>query len=242
MAAITGTSWPTAGGPAGVDLLLDTLAAVDESVTIITVRGLDQLADAYRRDPDLFHAKIERVVVFAGDPADRAPVEYNVALDPVAFVTVMSSGLPIRWVPSFDGGLWQAGTRSSFVQTDQAALLPASLPDPVERFLSYRLAAATTDPLSWVRQPVTAADRHLLESGLRNVWAAGLLDGSVAGGVFEPTTVRFNARGQVDPAGTVVVKLDRWRVTDPAVFRAAMIDETVAAMSAVGRSDWSRPN
>lgn len=244
IAAIASTEWPTAVGSAdGTDLILRTLASSPAPVSVVTVGSLKPLADAWRRDPELLREKVGTVAIFAGDATDLAEVEANVRVDPKGFLAIMGSGLPIRWIPCFDGGLWSAGTRSSFVQTEMVDLFPADLDPRLQKYFSYRLRESTADPLSWISEPVTSDDRVALETGLRNLWAAGLIPAAISGasvvfdgatvGGFEPVTVRFNANGQVDPEGSVIASVERWTVYSPSSWRLAMIALTVDALEQV---------
>jgi inosine-uridine nucleoside N-ribohydrolase len=88
----------------GVELILDTLRDSKEKVTLIAVGSLTDFAVAFVRDPALLKEKVAVVYVFAGSLLN--PVQdYNVGLDPKAFVTIMRSGLPIVWVP-VDTSMW----------------------------------------------------------------------------------------------------------------------------------------
>jgi hypothetical protein len=253
MEAITGTSWRTVDGladpfptlqrPAPTPLI-GTLRNATEPVTIVAVGSLRDVAAAYNSDHILFREKVARVVVFAGDASAPGFVEMNVWLDPYAFLTVMTSGVAIRWVPCFDGGLWQPGTRSSFVQYPYPDVIPADLDPRLLRFFAYRLHASTADPIAWLHEPVTDADRAVMSTGVRNLWCAGLL-GTVIGdgvmrhngtpvGVFEPVTARFSIAGALDPAGPFEASVDQWRVLDQAGWRAAMLGHTVAALRSIG--------
>lgn len=235
--AITGRSWQVDSQGAAAGILRALQAS--ERVVVVIAGSCQDVAAAYDTDPGLFHDKAERLVVFAGDASAAGYVEYNVGLDPLAFLRLMGSGLPIRWVPCFDGGPWQAGTRSSFVRAEQAELFPADLPAPVLRYFSYMAHKATGDPIAYLSQPVTEEDRRLLSSGLRNLWVGPLVglargDGSVRWqgatvAVFEPVTVRFARSGALDPAGPFEARVDRWRVLDTVGWRQAMVAGTVKA-------------
>lgn len=245
LTSITGLRWPVAIGRDGSELILKTLSSIDQPATIVTLGSLHEVSQAWKLNPKLMTAKVARLVVFAGDAADLAPPEHNVSLDPSAFLEVMASNLPVFWVPCFDGGLWESGSRSSFVQTDQAELFPALLPDPLEKFFSYRLSKSEEDPIAWLNQRVTSRDRALLEEGSRNIWAAGLMVAATTGdgsmqyrgftvGHFVPTVVRFNSAGQVDPRGDVISTIHRWELLDKENWEKAMIESTLQHLKLVG--------
>ncbi len=88
----------------GVEFILDALRESKEKVTLIAVGSLTDFAVAFVRNPALLREKVAAVYVVAGSLLN--PVQdYNVELDPKAFVTIMRSGLPIVWVP-VDTSMW----------------------------------------------------------------------------------------------------------------------------------------
>ncbi len=88
----------------GVDLILRTLRESDRKVALIAVGSMTDFAVAYLRDPALCMRKIDAVYVVAGS-AESPVQDYNVMLDPKAFVVLMRSNLPIVWVP-VDSSMW----------------------------------------------------------------------------------------------------------------------------------------
>jgi inosine-uridine nucleoside N-ribohydrolase len=88
----------------GVELILKTLRESGQKVSLIAVGSMTDLAVAYLRDPSLWSQKVESVYVVAGS-ADSPVQDYNVSLDPKAFLVIMRSHLPIIWVP-VDASMW----------------------------------------------------------------------------------------------------------------------------------------
>jgi inosine-uridine nucleoside N-ribohydrolase len=88
----------------GVNLILKTLRESDRKVALIAVGSMTDFAVAYLRDPALWRAKVDAVYVVAGS-AESPVQDYNVTLDPMAFVALMRSNLPIVWVP-VDSSMW----------------------------------------------------------------------------------------------------------------------------------------
>jgi inosine-uridine nucleoside N-ribohydrolase len=88
----------------GVELILKTLRESDQKVALIAVGSMTDLAAAYLRDPSLWTRKVSAVYVVAGS-AESPVQDYNVMLDPKAFVVLMRSSLPIIWVP-VDSSMW----------------------------------------------------------------------------------------------------------------------------------------
>jgi inosine-uridine nucleoside N-ribohydrolase len=91
-------------GQEGPELILKTLRESSAKVAVIAVGSMTDLAAAYLRDPDLWARKVSNVYVVAGS-ADSPVQDYNVKLDPKAFVVIMRSSLPIIWVP-VDSSMW----------------------------------------------------------------------------------------------------------------------------------------
>ena len=163
----------------GVEAILRTLREAGRLVTIIAVGSLRDIAAAWNREPNLMRSKVSRLVLFIGEASKADFREYNVALDPAAFVAVMRSGLPIAWVPCFDGGLWQNGGHASFWQASQADLLAKASPPLIQYFI-YALEKETADPIAFLAQPVDAERKARLFAQQRNLWCAAIF-GAVAG-------------------------------------------------------------
>ncbi|HMK23579.1 MAG TPA: nucleoside hydrolase [Terriglobales bacterium] len=88
----------------GVELILKTLRESKQKVSLIAVGSLTDFSVALQRDPKLLSEKISAVYVVAGTMESRVQ-DWNVKLDPTAFVTMMRSKLPIIWVP-VDSSMW----------------------------------------------------------------------------------------------------------------------------------------
>ncbi len=91
-------------GQDGVELILRTLSESNEKVALMAVGSMTDLAVAYLRNPGLLERKVSNVYVVAGS-AEAPTQDYNVGLDPFAFVVIMRSKLPIVWVP-VDSSMW----------------------------------------------------------------------------------------------------------------------------------------
>lgn len=219
--------WQIAGGPRPeVTLSHETApqiaflrASPRRSVRVVTLGALTALATLVRRVPALVRKKITSVTVFAGDAAPGSPVEHNVRFDPAAFVTVMTSGLPIRWAPCFDGGLWQAGTATYTVTRDD-----------------YLLAEARPRVAAWFA-------RHIGHRfGIRNLWAAGLLSGeSPRGARWRSVEARFSTEGATVAGIGYRARVRRLVVFDRAAFEAWMAGAVRRALARLGaRSNRSQ--
>jgi len=82
----------------GVELILKTLKESSEPVQIASFGSARSIAAAYNRNPVLFKKKVKQIHLSAGT---SAPVflEWNVALDTIAIVSLLRSKLPIAIYP-----------------------------------------------------------------------------------------------------------------------------------------------
>ena len=104
------------------------VAPVGQPVCIATLGSVRDVVCAFNREPGLFRTNVAMVLAFIGEASDPKFQEYNVGLDPQAFVGLLRSGLPVYWVPCFDGGLWQNRGHASFWRAGHRALLGAGGP------------------------------------------------------------------------------------------------------------------
>ncbi len=88
----------------GVETLLKVLRESQQKVDLIAVGSMTDFAVAFNRDPELLRQKVNKIYVVAGTMMSRQQ-DWNVKLDPLAFVRLMNSGLPILWVP-VDTSMW----------------------------------------------------------------------------------------------------------------------------------------
>lgn len=157
----------------GVKLILRALREARAPVMIATAGSVRDVVAAFNREPELFRAKAGKLLVFIGEASNTNFVEYNVGLDPQAYVGLMRSGLPVYWVPCFDGGLWQNRGHASFWQAKHADLLRRASPALVQYFI-YALEKETADSLAFLAGPVEPARRDRLFAGTRNLWCAAI--------------------------------------------------------------------
>lgn len=158
---------------AGVSAILDTLRRATNPVTIITVGSVRDVVAAFNREPELLRRKVGRVMAFIGEASKADFREWNVDLDLHAYVGLMRSGLPIYWVPCWDGGGWQNAGHASFWQAKHSDLLRDASPQLLQFFI-YALAKETADPLGFLTWPVDAARREQLLAGTRNLWCTAV--------------------------------------------------------------------
>lgn len=121
---------------AGIDLMIRTLRQSDRPVVIMVFCSCRTLAAAINREPQLFRQKVKRLILSIGctrgerfdlDWAHRRPLavkpgssgylEWNVMLDPHAFVRVLRSGLPMSIYPcASECGPFSLHRHNSFYQ------------------------------------------------------------------------------------------------------------------------------
>jgi hypothetical protein len=151
----------------GIKLILDILRQADRPVIIDAVGSMRDVAAAFNREPELFRKKVGKLFIFIGDADQSASItfkEYNVGLDPNAYKAVMRSGLPIYWVPCFDGGDGKNNGRASYWTARHADLLKGASDPTLQFFIHAYRKTAAPDPAAFVQQtPDEAARRHLLE-------------------------------------------------------------------------------
>ncbi len=163
----------------GVEFILDTLRSSPSPVMITTVGSVRDVVAAYNRNPALFRGKLGKLLVFIGEASDPSFQEYNVKLDLQAYVGLMRSGLPIYWVPCFDGGKWKNAGHASFWNAKHEDLLREASPELVQFFI-YALEKETSDPLSFLSSPAEPQRQAQFFARTRNLWCTavfGVLSG-----------------------------------------------------------------
>jgi inosine-uridine nucleoside N-ribohydrolase len=173
-------------GQDGVELILRTLQESNEKVALMAVGSMTDLAAAYLRNPELLERKVSNVYVVAGS-AEAPKQDYNVKLDPFAFVVIMRSRLPIMWIP-VDSSMWYFPAPKELV--------------PEKNMLSHFLL---NELLYWYLRNDAKANAHIdryeyFEKGCR-LWSTPAFVHAThypkAGGMFDviPCKVQFDDRG-----------------------------------------------
>jgi len=157
----------------GVGLILEILERSASPVTIITVGSLRDVAAAFNRKPDLFRRKVAKLLMFIG-ATNSVAREYNVGLDPAAFIRVMNSGLPLWWVPCFDGGNFRNRGNASYWKARHADLLRHASRRMLNFFLYALLKKEESDPVGFLEKPIDAATRERILAGKRNLWCTAV--------------------------------------------------------------------
>jgi len=218
---------------AGVDLILKTLRESPRPASIVTLGSCRDIAAAFNRDPELLRRKIGKLMIFIGDADEtkRDYREYNVDLDRNAFICIMRSGLPVYWVPCFDGGVFKNNGHASFWIAKHSDLLGRCTPEVVQYFIYAleRKKPSDEEPLGFLNKAPNATERQRLLAGARNLWCAA-------------TFVHLTGKEILRQDGTwVAVPIGSTKDARP-VFGFRPVDVSVAADAAIsyGTTDTSR--
>jgi hypothetical protein len=157
----------------GVELILKVLRETPAPVRITTIGSVRDIVAAFNREPALFQKKVDRVLIFIGEASDPEYLEYNVELDPQAYIRLMSSGLPIYWVPCFDGGLWKNKGHASFWKARHADLLRDTSPRLLQYFI-YALEQEKGDPIQFLDTSPEPGRLKKLFADSRNLWCTAV--------------------------------------------------------------------
>ena len=158
----------------GVELILSTLRTSEEPVTIISVGSLRDVAAGYNRSPDLFKNKVNKLFIFIGEASKKGHVEYNVGLDKNAYIRIMNSGLPVYWVPCFDGGVWQNHDRASYWKASHKDLLGRVSDRVMNYFIYALLRKSEKNPIKSLENEINQDDKNKVLSMNRNLWCAAI--------------------------------------------------------------------
>ena len=160
----------------GVALILSTLEQSEEPVVMFLVGSCRDFAVAFNRNPDLLRNKVKAVYVNAGNGIAGNQTEWNVTLDPNAYLGLMNSGLPICWCPCFTD-VYQLPTPEDvsadkafctyFVVPNQAELLAPARKE-LKNYVAYALDQSHEEPLAFLEQ-----DAKPLPESPRNMWCTG---------------------------------------------------------------------
>ncbi len=219
---------------AGITLLLETLAGSREPVAISVVGSARSLAAAFNREPDLVRRQTRVVLLNAGSTGGPKR-EWNVALDPAAYVALWRSGLPLHWFPCATerGAFDPEPERGTFWKARQSVLF-ADLPSPLRAWFGYAFSGAQHGDLARALvENASGAGWEKILAGERNLWAtASLVLG--AGRVLArmPAGWRFVPAGKAGGAEVWPWRLDPIQAT---VNDDARVDWRVVAEPASTR-------
>ena len=158
---------------AGIELLLDVLERSTERVTISVVGSGRVLAAAFNREPALLKARTRAVLLNAGATAGPKR-EWNVGLDPAAYIALWRSGLPIHWYPcGTDSGAFDpVHERGTFWKVPHAQLLK-DLPEGLRAWFCHAFSGSLRGDIIRALGETGRGSvwEHVL-TGERNMWAS----------------------------------------------------------------------
>jgi pyrimidine-specific ribonucleoside hydrolase len=161
---------------AGIALLLEVLSVSAEPVVISVVGSARVVAAAFNREPALVRAKTKCVLLNAGSTGGPKR-EWNVSLDPAAYVALWRSGLPLHWYPcGTDSGAFDpVHERGTFWKASHAVLFQG-LPAPLRAWFAHGLAGNQRGDLirALAESGTGAVWEHVL-AGERNLWSTASL-------------------------------------------------------------------
>ena len=195
MAHITGRSIPAAQGPihplthprdtcqnappeeqSGIGMILNLLAESPDPLKISVTGSPRALTAAYNRDPALLEEKTRAVLLNAGSTGGPKK-EWNVQLDPNAYIGLWESRLPIHWFPpGTDSGAFDpAHERGTFWRAGHADLF-RDLPPKLQKYFSYALSGSSeADIIKALTKPGEGEDWQAILVGERNLWSTASL-------------------------------------------------------------------
>jgi hypothetical protein len=233
---------------AGIELIFKILERSQEKVKIITVGSTRDVTAAFNRRPGLFREKVDCILSFIGECSNPAYQEYNVSLDPHAYVGLMQSKLPVYWVPCFDGGLWKNGGRASFWIAEHADLL-GNASESLQQFFLFCLNKPDADPIQYLKEKPDPEELERMLSGKRNLWCTVIFamvkdlypfaspEGFVlAEGAsrregysplyeFSPLTIRLGSDGRISEEGAPITVMT-FRILDRERYSPGMTELT----------------
>lgn len=143
----------------------------NEKCKVLNTGSVRDLCAAWNREPDLLKHRIKRLYLNIGNAAAGGS-EYNVDLDPNAYVGVLRSGLPIYLCVCMPMQRQNAdAVYSTWWRFRQAEVLETA-PPPLQRFFIYalqRCAPEELDPLKALELDMPAWHRLVWEMD-RNMW------------------------------------------------------------------------
>ncbi|MGE5609114.1 MAG: nucleoside hydrolase [Bacillota bacterium] len=165
----------------GVELILKTLRESPTPVVIDCIGSMRDVAAAFNREPALFRSKVAKLMIFIGEASEQHQDyrEWNVRLDPQAYVAIMRSGLPIYWVPCMDGGDLKNEGGASFWVARHADLLKGCSPRLMQYFIyalevNRQAPLALGEPIEFLDRPIDPAREQRVLAGSRNLWCTAV--------------------------------------------------------------------
>jgi hypothetical protein len=161
---------------AGVRLLLNILEESREEVVVSIVGSARVLAAAYNRSPDLVRTRIRAVLLNAGSTGGPKR-EWNVDLDPEAYVGLWRSGLPIHWYPCATerGAFNPDHERGTYWKTTHAKIFSNLVPS-LRSWFTYAFSPGhSADIIAALTGTEPSGSWEHILAEQRNMWATASL-------------------------------------------------------------------
>jgi hypothetical protein len=153
-----------------VALLLRTLRESSEKVDVLLFGSARAAAVAYNREPELMRAKVRRVHLCAGASSPDF-LEWNVMLDPHAFVCLLRSDLPVAIYPcATKEGPFAYGPHNCFWKLPDLKFI-ARMDPKLQAYLAFAFTRSTRmDFLRAVEEAPSAQVLNGFIGRAHNVW------------------------------------------------------------------------
>lgn len=154
----------------GIDLLLETLRRSAEKVEITIFGSARSVAVAYNRQPQLLRERVRRIHLCAGASSPDY-LEWNVVLDPQAFVCLLQSDLPIAIYPcATKNGPFAYGPHNCFWKLPDLRFVENMHPG-LRAYLAYAFSQSNrSDFLRATEDTPPAAVLEAIGRRSHNVW------------------------------------------------------------------------
>jgi len=154
----------------GIDLLLRCLDESDGPVDITSFGSARPVAVAYNREPELMLDKVRLVHLCAGS-SEPGLLEWNVVLDPYAFIRVLRSRLPVAIYPcATKDGPFAYGPHNCFWLLENLGFIRNMAPR-LRQYLLYAFTASNrSDFLRYLDEEPAAGTLDSVCARRHNVW------------------------------------------------------------------------
>lgn len=183
----------SAGDQRAITFLLELLEQSDRPVVISVVGSARVLTAAFNRNPALVRRTVHAILLNAGSTGG-AKQEWNVGLDPAAYIGLWRSGLPIWWYPCATGrGAFNPDDERGTYWSAAHANLFRDLSPAMRAWFHYAFAGIRSeDDIGALHEPVGQDEWEKLLQGRRNLWATASLVMGAGRGLFRtPAGWRF---------------------------------------------------
>ncbi len=154
----------------GIELLLRTLDSSTDGVEITVFGSARSVAVAYNRQPDLLRRRVRRIHLSAGTSSPDF-LEWNVLLDPHAFVRLLRSDLPVAIYPcATKDGPFAYGRHNAFWRLPDLQFIERMDPS-LRAYLAYALGRSNrSDFIRAVEEDPPPAALQQICGVQHNVW------------------------------------------------------------------------